>query len=106
MIVPAVRENRRSRPSARTRRSVLQTPCRSTKKHLEAGARKVLVSAPATGDDLTIVYGVNSAAYDPERHHIVSNASCTTNRLAPMAKVLHETVGIAHGVMTTVHAYT
>jgi len=74
--------------------------------HLETGARTVLVSAPATGDDLTIVYGVNSDAYDPDRHHVVSNASCTTNCLAPMAKVLHETVGIVDGVMLTVHAYT
>ncbi len=74
--------------------------------HLERGARKVLVSAPATGDDLTIVYGVNSDAYDPARHDVVSNASCTTNCLAPMARVLHDTVGIVDGVMTTVHAYT
>jgi glyceraldehyde 3-phosphate dehydrogenase len=75
-------------------------------KHLETGARKVLVSAPATGDDLTIVYGVNSAAYDPALHDVVSNASCTTNCLAPMAKALHEAVGIVDGVMLTVHAYT
>jgi glyceraldehyde 3-phosphate dehydrogenase len=75
-------------------------------KHLETGARKVLVSAPATGDDLTIVYGVNSAAYHPALHDVVSNASCTTNCLAPMAKVLHEAVGIVDGVMLTVHAYT
>jgi len=74
--------------------------------HLAAGARKVLVSAPATGDDLTIVVGVNEQDYDPAVHHIVSNASCTTNCLAPMAKVLHQTVGIVSGIMTTVHAYT
>ena len=74
--------------------------------HLDAGARKVLVSAPATGEDLTLAYGINSAQYDPERHHVVSNASCTTNSLAPLAKVLHEVVGIESGLMTTVHAYT
>ena len=75
-------------------------------KHLAAGARKVLVSAPAKGDDLTIVMGVNDHLYDPAAHTIVSNASCTTNCLAPLAKVLHDAVGIEHGVMTTVHAYT
>ena len=79
-------------------------------KHLEAGARKVIISAPAKGDeppDATLVLGVNfDEVYDPETHHIVSNASCTTNCLAPVAKVLHETVGIKHGQMTTVHAYT
>jgi glyceraldehyde 3-phosphate dehydrogenase len=75
-------------------------------KHLAAGARKVLVSAPARGDDLTIVMGVNDHLYDPAAHTIVSNASCTTNCLAPLAKVLHDAVGIEHGVMTTVHAYT
>jgi glyceraldehyde 3-phosphate dehydrogenase len=90
---------------------VIESTGRFTKRadaaiHLETGARKVLVSAPATGDDLTIVYGVNSDAYDPDRHHVVSKASCTTNCLAPMAKVLHETVGIVDGVMLTVHAYT
>jgi glyceraldehyde 3-phosphate dehydrogenase len=78
--------------------------------HLEAGARKVIISAPAKGDeppDATVVLGVNfDEVYDPERHHIISNASCTTNCLAPVAKVLHETVGIRHGLMTTVHAYT
>jgi len=75
-------------------------------KHLAAGARKVLVSAPAKGDDLTIFMGVNDHLYDPAAHTIVSNASCTTNCLAPLAKVLHDAVGIEHGVMTTVHAYT
>lgn len=74
--------------------------------HLAAGARKVLVSAPAKGDDLTIVMGVNDHLYDPGAHTIVSNASCTTNCLAPLAKVLHDAVGITTGVMTTVHAYT
>ncbi len=78
--------------------------------HLEAGARKVIISAPAKGDeppDATLVLGVNfEQVYDPDRHHIISNASCTTNCLAPVAKVLHETVGIRHGLMTTVHAYT
>jgi glyceraldehyde 3-phosphate dehydrogenase len=78
--------------------------------HLEAGARKVIISAPAKGDepaDATLVLGVNfDHAYDPDVHHVVSNASCTTNCLAPVAKVLHEAVGIKHGLMTTVHAYT
>jgi glyceraldehyde 3-phosphate dehydrogenase len=75
-------------------------------KHLEAGARKVIVSAPAKEPDATVVLGVNFETYDAERHDIVSNASCTTNCLAPVAKVLHEGFGIRHGVMTTVHAYT
>jgi len=75
-------------------------------KHLDAGARKILLSAPGKGDDLTIVYGINSDAYDPATHHIVSNASCTTNCLAPLAKVLNDAVGIDSGLMTTVHAYT
>src|SRR6188472_4827645 len=75
-------------------------------KHLDAGAKKVLISAPATDPDLTVVLGVNDDAYDPERHHIVTNASCTTNCLAPVAMILHETVGIQHGLMTTIHAYT
>jgi glyceraldehyde 3-phosphate dehydrogenase len=75
-------------------------------KHLEAGAKKVVISAPATGEDITIVLGVNDDAYDPERHHVISNASCTTNCLAPAAKVAHDTVGIKHGLMTTIHAYT
>jgi glyceraldehyde 3-phosphate dehydrogenase len=75
-------------------------------KHLAGGARKVLISAPATGEDLTVVLGVNFDRYNPDEHHIVSNASCTTNCLAPMAKVLHETVGLRHGLMTTIHAYT
>jgi glyceraldehyde 3-phosphate dehydrogenase len=75
-------------------------------KHLEAGARKVIVSAPAKEPDVTVALGVNFETYDPELDHIISNASCTTNCLAPVAKVLHEAIGIRHGVMTTVHAYT
>jgi glyceraldehyde 3-phosphate dehydrogenase len=76
-------------------------------KHLESGARKVIVSAPVKDADATVVLGVNfEQVYDPEAHHVVSNASCTTNCLAPVAKVLHETVGIRHGLMTTIHAYT
>jgi glyceraldehyde 3-phosphate dehydrogenase (phosphorylating) len=76
-------------------------------KHLEAGARKVIVSAPAKDPDVTVALGVNfDEAYDPERHQIISNASCTTNCLAPVAKVLHQEVGIKHGLMTTIHAYT
>jgi glyceraldehyde 3-phosphate dehydrogenase len=76
-------------------------------KHLEAGARKVIISAPAKEPDVTVVLGVNfEKAYDAEAHRIISNASCTTNCLAPVAKVLHEGLGIRHGLMTTVHAYT
>jgi glyceraldehyde 3-phosphate dehydrogenase (phosphorylating) len=75
-------------------------------KHLQAGARKVIVSAPAKEPDVTVVLGVNFETYDPDLHDIISNASCTTNCLAPVAKVLHEALGIHHGVMTTVHAYT
>src|SRR5439155_10709447 len=75
-------------------------------KHLGAGAKKVIISAPAKNPDVTIALGVNDDAYDPESHHIISNASCTTNCLAPVAKVLHDAIGIEHGVMTTIHAYT
>ena len=75
-------------------------------KHLEAGAKKVIISAPAKGEDLTIVMGVNDSRYDPATHHILSNASCTTNCVAPMAKVLDESFGIVRGLMTTTHAYT
>jgi glyceraldehyde 3-phosphate dehydrogenase len=75
-------------------------------KHLTGGARKVIISAPATNPDITIVMGVNSHRYDPGQHHIVSNASCTTNCMAPVAKVLHEHFKIKHGLMTTVHSYT
>lgn len=74
--------------------------------HLGAGARKVVISAPADGADITLCLGVNQDAYDPRRHDVISNASCTTNCLAPVAKVLHENFGIVHGLMTTVHAYT
>jgi glyceraldehyde 3-phosphate dehydrogenase len=75
-------------------------------KHLEAGAKKVIISAPAKGPDITIVMGVNHKAYDPNKHHIISNASCTTNCLAPVAKVLLDNFGIKRGLMTTIHAYT
>jgi glyceraldehyde 3-phosphate dehydrogenase (phosphorylating) len=75
-------------------------------KHLQAGAKKVVISAPATDPDLTIVLGVNDREYDPEQHNIISNASCTTNCVAPVAKVLHEVYGIERGFMTTIHAYT
>jgi glyceraldehyde 3-phosphate dehydrogenase len=75
-------------------------------KHLQAGAKKVVISAPATDPDLTVVLGVNDREYDPERHDIVSNASCTTNCVAPVAKVLHDAYGIERGFMTTIHAYT
>ena len=74
--------------------------------HLSAGARKVIISAPAKEPDITLCYGVNHTGYDPAEHHIISNASCTTNCLAPVAKVLHEAFGITRGLMTTVHAYT
>ena len=75
-------------------------------KHLEAGAKKVIITAPATEPDVTIALGVNDDAYDPESHDVISNASCTTNCLAPVAKVLHDSVGIERGIMTTIHAYT
>ncbi|HEY2505227.1 MAG TPA: type I glyceraldehyde-3-phosphate dehydrogenase [Streptosporangiaceae bacterium] len=75
-------------------------------KHLAGGARKVIISAPAKGEDITIVMGVNDDAYDPASHHVISNASCTTNCVAPMAKVLQDNFGISKGLMTTIHAYT
>ncbi len=75
-------------------------------KHLDAGAQKVVISAPATEPDITVVLGVNFDQYDKESHHVISNASCTTNCLAPFAKVINDTVGIKHGLMTTIHAYT
>src|SRR5438270_5687426 len=84
----------------------LFTDRESAQKHLEAGARKVVISAPATDPDLTVVLGVNDREYDPEQHNIVSNASCTTNCVAPVAKILHEAFGIERGFMTTIHAYT
>ncbi len=75
-------------------------------KHLAAGAKKVVITAPAKGPDITIVLGVNDEKYDPAKHHIISNASCTTNCLAPLAKVIHQTFGIRKGWMTTIHSYT
>jgi len=75
-------------------------------KHIEAGAKKVIISAPAKNEDITVVLGVNEDKYDPKNHHVVSNASCTTNCLAPVAKVLHDKFGIKKGLMTTVHSYT
>jgi glyceraldehyde 3-phosphate dehydrogenase len=75
-------------------------------KHLDAGAKKVIITAPATEPDVTLALGVNDEAYDPAEHHVISNASCTTNCLAPVAKVLHEAIGIERGIMTTIHAYT
>jgi glyceraldehyde 3-phosphate dehydrogenase len=74
--------------------------------HIDAGAKKVIISAPAKGEDATFVYGVNHEDYDPENHHIISGASCTTNCLAPMAKALNDKLGIERGLMTTIHAYT
>jgi glyceraldehyde 3-phosphate dehydrogenase len=82
------------------------TKAADARKHLDAGASKVVISAPATDEDITIVMGVNDDRYDPATHHIISNASCTTNCVAPMAKVLHDSFGIVGGFMTTVHAYT
>jgi glyceraldehyde 3-phosphate dehydrogenase len=76
------------------------------KKHIMAGAKKVIISAPASDEDITVVMGVNHEKYDPALHHVISNASCTTNCLAPMAKVLDEEFGIVRGLMTTIHAYT
>jgi glyceraldehyde 3-phosphate dehydrogenase len=82
------------------------TDAKDAIKHIEAGAKKVIISAPATGEDGTFVLGVNEHLYDPAIHHIISNASCTTNCLAPLAKVFNDTFGIVNGLMTTVHAYT
>jgi glyceraldehyde 3-phosphate dehydrogenase len=82
------------------------TDAASAGQHLAGGARKVIISAPAKGEDITIVMGVNDDKYDPARHNIISNASCTTNCVAPMAKVLHDAFGIRKGLMTTIHAYT
>jgi len=85
----------------------LFTDRENASKHIEAGAKKVVISAPATNPDTTVVLGVNfDDAYDPATHEVISNASCTTNCLAPIAKVVHDTVGIKHGLMTTIHAYT
>jgi len=82
------------------------TEAEKAKAHLAAGARKVIISAPAKGEDATLVLGVNEKTYDPAKHHILSNASCTTNGLAPVCKVLDETFGIERGLMTTIHSYT
>jgi glyceraldehyde 3-phosphate dehydrogenase len=82
------------------------TKASDAKKHITAGAKKVIISAPATDEDITVVMGVNHEKYDPANHHVISNASCTTNCLAPMAKVLDEEFGIVRGLMTTIHAYT
>ena len=84
----------------------LFTKAEEARKHLRGPVKKVIISAPATNEDLTIVLGVNQQRYDPAKHHIVSNASCTTNCLAPVAKVLHESFGIVSGSMTTIHSYT
>jgi glyceraldehyde 3-phosphate dehydrogenase len=82
------------------------TDAEKAKGHIKAGAKKVLISAPAKGEDITIVIGVNDKSYDPEKHHIISNASCTTNCLAPLAKAIDDEYGIEHGLMTTIHSYT
>ncbi|HIV56812.1 MAG TPA: type I glyceraldehyde-3-phosphate dehydrogenase [Candidatus Stackebrandtia faecavium] len=84
----------------------LFTDANQAKVHIDNGAKKVIISAPAKNEDITIVQGVNDHEYDPAKHHVVSNASCTTNCLAPMAKVMYDTVGIERGLMTTIHAYT
>lgn len=82
------------------------TDANLSRKHIEAGAKKVVISAPAKNEDLTLAVGINDEQYDPTRHHIISNASCTTNCLAPMAKVIHQHFGIKEGFMTTIHSYT
>jgi glyceraldehyde 3-phosphate dehydrogenase len=82
------------------------TDATKAKAHLHGTVKKVIISAPASNEDLTIVLGVNDDKYDPKTHHVISNASCTTNCLAPLAKVLHDTFGIASGIMTTIHSYT
>lgn len=82
------------------------TKAEDARKHIQAGAKKVIISAPAKGEDITIVLGVNEEKYDPENHHIISNASCTTNALAPVVKVLYEQFGVERGLMTTIHSYT
>lgn len=84
----------------------LFTDAEKAKAHLDAGAKKVIITAPAKNEDITIVLGVNEEKYEPAKHNIISNASCTTNCLAPVAKVLHKNFGIIHGLMTTVHSYT
>jgi glyceraldehyde 3-phosphate dehydrogenase len=82
------------------------TDAAKAKAHLQGTVKKVIISAPATNEDLTIVLGVNDSKYDPKAHHVISNASCTTNCLAPLAKVINDTFGIASGIMTTIHSYT
>lgn len=84
----------------------LFTKAEKAQAHIQAGAKKVIISAPADGEDITIALGINHQDYQPEKHHIISNASCTTNCLAPVAKVLHEQFGIEQGLMTTIHSYT
>jgi glyceraldehyde 3-phosphate dehydrogenase len=84
----------------------LFTDANDAKKHLEAGAKKVIISAPAKNEDITVVLGVNDDEYDPEKHNVVSNASCTTNCLSPIAKILNDEFGIEKGLMTTIHSYT
>ncbi|MFL5646326.1 MAG: type I glyceraldehyde-3-phosphate dehydrogenase [Chloroflexota bacterium] len=84
----------------------LFTDAEKARSHLQAGAKKVIISAPAKGEDITIVLGVNEDRYDPANHHVISNASCTTNCLAPAAKVVHDTLGIERGLMNTIHSYT
>ena len=82
------------------------TDATKARAHVDGGAKKVIISAPASNEDITVVMGVNHTAYDPESHTVISNASCTTNCLAPMAKALHDDLGIVKGLMTTIHAYT
>jgi Glyceraldehyde-3-phosphate dehydrogenase/erythrose-4-phosphate dehydrogenase len=82
------------------------TDAEKARAHITAGAKKVIISAPAKNEDITIVLGVNDGAYDPAKHHIISNASCTTNCLAPAAKVVHDLLGIQRGLMNTIHSYT
>jgi glyceraldehyde 3-phosphate dehydrogenase len=82
------------------------TDATKARAHLDAGAKKVIISAPASNEDITVVLGVNFDKYDPDQHHVISNASCTTNCLAPAAKVVNDAIGIKHGLMTTIHAYT
>jgi len=84
----------------------LFTDKESASKHIKAGAKKVIITAPAKGPDITLIYGVNDKAYDPKQHNVISNASCTTNSLVPVIKVLQGKFGIKHGLMTTIHAYT
>ncbi len=84
----------------------LFTKAEDARKHIDAGAQKVIISAPATGEDVTVVMGINEDKYDPAQHHVISNASCTTNCLAPLVKVLLDEFGIEHGLMTTIHAMT